>query len=114
MIRTTVVLSMLIVPTWVLPAAAQSATPVAPPTATAREPTKQCLTARKREDKEQRALAAAIDAIAKDAKGRESCSSKSMCARYDAAISDMEKRKVRHETRLAKFKEDVDNDCKAP
>ena len=46
--------------------------------------------------------------IARDKKGRESCSSKSMCERYDTAISAMEKRQARHETRLARFKEDVD------
>ena len=92
-------------------AAAQSAAPAAG--AAGAEPTKQCLTARKKEDKEQRSLTAAIDSIARDKKARESCSSKSMCARYDSAITAMEKRQGRHETRLTRFKEDVDKACKA-
>ncbi len=92
------------------PAAAQTAAPS--PGATGAEPTKQCVTARKKEDKEQRSLTAAIDSIARDKKARESCSSKSMCARYDSAISAMEKRRSRHETRLTRFKEDVDKACK--
>jgi hypothetical protein len=104
--------------TAVLPASAQ--TPAPSPTApaaasgaaSAAEPSKSCLTARKKEDKEQRSLTAANESIAKDLKARESCSSKSMCARYDAAIADMEKKKARHETRLARFTEDVANACK--
>ena len=98
-----------------LPAAAQTSAPAAAPAAspTGPEPTKQCVTARKREDREQRSLTAAIDAIARDRKARESCSSKSMCARYDTAISAMEKRQARHETRLTRFKEDVDKACAA-
>ena len=87
--------------------------PVAAQTAsTGAGPTKQCMTARKKEDKEQRSLTSAIDSIARDKKARESCSSKSMCARYDSAISAMEKRQARHETRLTRFKEDVDKACK--
>ena len=62
---------------------------------------------------EQKALTSAIDLLAKDTKGRETCSSKSMCARYDAAIGDFEKRKARHETRLARFKDDAEKACKA-
>ena len=92
------------------PVSAQTATT----TPTASEPSKQCITARKKEDKEQRSLTAAIESIARDTKARESCSSKSMCTRYDTAISATEKRKSRHETRLARFKEDVDKACKAP
>jgi hypothetical protein len=92
------------------PASAQNAA-TAP---TASEPSKQCVTARKKEDREQRSLNTATESIARDTKARESCSSKSMCTRYDTAISAMEKRKSRHETRLARFKEDVDNACKAP
>lgn len=82
-----------------------------PEPAAAPEPTKKCSTARKQADKEQRSLTAATDSIAHDKKARESCSSKSMCARYDAAISAMEKRQARHETRLARFKEDLEKSC---
>jgi hypothetical protein len=93
-----------------LPASAQSPAPASD--AGAALPSKQCLTARKKEDKEQRSLTSASESIAKDRKGRESCSSKSMCARYDAAIAAMEKREARHETRLARFREDVEKSCK--
>ena len=102
--------ALLFLATSVPQAAAQSAAPASG--AAGAEPTKQCLTARKKEDKEQRSLTAAIDSIARDKKARESCSSKSMCARYDSAISAMEKRQARHETRLMRFKEDVDKACK--
>ncbi|HQR11862.1 MAG TPA: hypothetical protein PLW68_11080 [Casimicrobiaceae bacterium] len=98
-------------------AAAAPAMAQTPPSTTAPggvEPSKQCMTSRKKEDKEQRSLTSAIDSIARDTKARESCSSKSMCARYDDAISAMEKRKARHETRLARFKEEVVKECKSP
>jgi len=94
-----------------LPLSAQT---VAPATAVgAAEPSKSCMTARKKEDKEQRSLTSANESIAKDRKARESCSSKSMCARYDSAIAAMEKRQARHETRLARFREDVEKACKS-
>jgi hypothetical protein len=85
---------------------AASSDPVAAP-----EPSKKCSTARKQADKEQRSLTSANESIAHDKKARESCSSKSMCARYDAAISAMEKRQARHVTRLARFKEDLEKSC---
>ena len=101
-----------------LPASAQTVAPAPAPTPaagpTATEPSKQCVTSRKKEDREQRSLNAATDAIARDRKARESCSSTGMCARYDTAISAMEKRQTRHETRLTRFKEDVDKTCKTP
>ena len=96
------------------PVSAQTPAPTPAPAAnrSAPEPSKPCATARKKDDKEQRSLDAANDSLARDRKARESCSSKSMCARYDTAISAMEKRKSRHETRLTRFKEDVAKDCK--
>jgi flagellar motility protein MotE (MotC chaperone) len=93
-----------------LPASAQSPAPGGD--AGAALPSKQCMTARKKEEREQRSLTSASESLAKDRKGRESCSSKSMCARYDAAIAAMEKREARHETRLARFREDVEKACK--
>jgi hypothetical protein len=92
--------------------AAQPA-PAQTPVAAATEPSKSCITARKKEDKEQRSLTSANESIAKDKKARESCSSKSMCARYDSAIAAMEKRQARHETRLSRFREDVETACKS-
>ena len=96
-----------------LPVAAQTSAPAPAANPSIQEPSKSCATARKKEDREQRSLNAAIDSIARDKKARESCSSKSMCTRYDAAISAMEKRQSRHETRLTRFREDVDKACKA-
>ena len=107
-------LSLLIVVALAFPVAAQTTAPSPASAGVTPGPSKRCVTARKKEDKEQRSLTAAIDAIAKDTKGRESCSSKSMCARYDDAISAMQKRQARHETRLARFKEEVDSECKVP
>jgi hypothetical protein len=104
---------LLLVLALVPPCTAQTATPTPAAAVAAPEPTKQCSTSRKKADKEQRSLTSANESIAHDKKARASCSSKSMCARYDAAISAMEKRQARHETRLARFKEDVANDCKA-
>jgi hypothetical protein len=94
-----------------LPSAAQAPAPVADMGAA--EVSKSCTTARKKEDKEQRSLTSANESLAKDRKARESCSSKSMCARYDSAIAAMEKRQARHETRLSRFKEDVEKACKS-
>ena len=85
--------------------------PAQTPATAATEPSKACVTARKKEDKEQRSLTSANESIAKDKKARESCSSKSMCARYDSAITAMEKRQARHETRLSRFREDVEKAC---
>ena len=95
------------------PLAAQTA-PTAPDLAQPPAESKQCAAANRKVDKEQKALASAQDLLAKDKKGRESCSSESMCSRYDSAISATEKRKTRHETRLARFKEDADKACKVP
>ena len=92
---------------------AQPSAPAPAANPSSQEPSKSCVTARKKEDREQRSLNAAVDSIARDRKARESCSSKSMCTRYDAAISAMEKRQARHETRLTRFREDVDKACKA-
>ena len=90
------------------PTGAADAATAAPPA----DVSKKCLAATRKVDREQKALSAAVDSIAKDKKGRESCSTKSMCARYDAAIDSMEKRKARHETRLTRFKQDADSACK--
>ncbi len=91
--------------TFVLPVSAETATP------SAAGPSKQCMTAKKRLDAEQRSLTAATESLARDKKARESCSSKSMCTRYDTAISATEKRQARHETRLTRFKEEADKAC---
>jgi hypothetical protein len=108
MTRTSCLLPLLLAVAIARPAGAQPpASPAAP------EPSKQCVTAMKKVAAEQRSVTAAVDSLAHDKKGRESCSGKSMCERYDTAISATEKRQARHETRLARFKEDAAKACKS-
>ena len=75
---------------------------------------KKCDTLKRRIAKEQSSLASFEQTIAADKKGRETCSTKPMCARYDEAIKTIEARKAQHEARLAKFKSDADAECKSP
>jgi hypothetical protein len=74
-------------------------------------PNKKCDSAHRRVAKEERSLASADETIARDKEARAACGSKTACARFDQAIKAMEMRKSRHETRLAKFKADVDKVC---
>ncbi len=74
-------------------------------------PSKACETARKKVDREQKSTAAAAEAIARDRNARETCTSRSLCARYDASIVDNERSKARHETRLARFRLEVAQAC---
>ncbi len=67
------------------------------------EPTKECKAAQAKVFRERSALDAAITQRAKDSKGRESCATKTSCARYDSAIGTQEKRITRHEARIKKF-----------
>ncbi len=72
---------------------------------------KKCETARKKIDRETKTLSGTTDAIARDRKARASCVAKSACARYDSEISAGEKRKARHELRLARFRDEVAAAC---
>src|SRR5436190_24140658 len=74
---------------------------------------KKCDPPQRRIAKEQSSLEAFDDTLAKDKKGRESSSTKPMCARYDEALKSMEARKAEHEQRLAKFKSDAEEACKS-
>lgn len=67
-------------------------------------PTKSCESAKRKIEREQKSLAAAADSIARDRRAGETCASRSVCARYDSAIAGTEKRRSRHEARLARFK----------
>ena len=78
----------------------------------AQSASKKCDTLKLRIAKEQTSLASFEQTIAKDKKGRETCSTKPMCTRYDEAIKKMEARKAQHETHLEKFKSDADAACK--
>jgi hypothetical protein len=49
--------------------------------------------------------------IERDRKGRAACTTARACARYDESIRSMETRKMRHDTRLAKFRADAAKAC---
>src|SRR2546423_7963608 len=68
---------------------------------------KKCDSMQRRIAKEEKSLASFEETIATDKKGRESCASKPMCARYDQAIKAIEARKTQHQARLAKFRSDA-------
>lgn len=76
--------------------------------------TKSCESAKRKIEREQKSLAAAADNIARDRHARESCTSRSVCARYDSAIAGTEKRRSRHEARLARFKVEAVAACGTP
>ena len=78
----------------------------------AQSASKKCDTLKQRIAKEQSSLASFEQTIATDKKGRETCSTKPMCARYDEAIKKIEARKAQHEARPEKFKSDADAACK--
>jgi hypothetical protein len=73
---------------------------------------KQCESARRKVDREQKALSATADAMARDQRAREACTSRNVCARYDTAISDAQRRMVRREARLARFRDEASASCK--
>jgi len=72
---------------------------------------RKCDTLKRRIAKEQSSLASFEQTIAADKKGRETCSTKPMCARYDEAIKPIGARKAQHEAHLEKFKSDLDAAC---
>jgi hypothetical protein len=74
---------------------------------------KKCDTLQRRIAKEESSLTSFEQTLATDRKGRESCSTKPMCARYDQAIKAMEARKSEHQTRLSKLKSDAVEACKS-
>jgi Ni/Co efflux regulator RcnB len=76
--------------------------------------TKSCETAKRKIEREQKSLAAATDSMVRDQRARQTCASRSVCARYDSAIAGTDKRRWRHEARLARFKEEAAAACAAP
>jgi hypothetical protein len=72
---------------------------------------KACQTAMRKVEREQRSLAAAHDAIARDRQARDTCSSRTVCARYDSAIAGTERRATRIASRLARFEAEVAQTC---
>ena len=77
----------------------------------AAEGTRACDNARKKIDREEKAVAGAADSLARDRHARETCTTRSQCARYDSAIASTERSKSRHESRLARFAEEARQAC---
>ena len=101
---------------WVMtlaaPGRAQTPAP-AEPAPVAASVSKQCESAQRKVIREQKALTATADGIARDQRARESCTSRSVCVRYDEAIRDAQRRVVRREARLARFRDEASASCRA-
>jgi hypothetical protein len=72
---------------------------------------RQCLKAQRKVTKEENWTVRAEATMERDRKGRESCATPAICARYDARLREMDKRKQRHDARLGKFKADAARAC---
>ena len=95
------------------PASAQTQPAVAvessPPTSPI---SKQCESAKRKVAREQKALAATADGIARDRRAREACTNRNACSRYDSSIDDAQRRMIRREARLARFRDEASALCK--
>lgn len=99
-----------------LAASAGAQTPPASPpvqSPVASSVSKQCESANRKVDREHKALAAAADSMTRDRRARESCTARSVCSRYDAAIADAQRLVARREVRLARFRDEASAACKA-
>ena len=74
-------------------------------------PSSECAKAQRKVAKEERFAVSAEADIERDRKGRAACTTSRACARYDESIRSMETRKMRHDTRLAKFRVDAAKAC---
>ena len=72
---------------------------------------KPCEQARKKVARDQRTAVQAADTLAKARRARETCVSRSACARHDETIRDTERRQARQATRLARFEQEVAAAC---
>ena len=81
------------------------------PCAMAADGDKACLTAKRKVEREHKSLAALNDAIGHDRHARETCISRSACARYDAAIADAERRSARLAARLSRYEAEAATAC---
>lgn len=72
---------------------------------------KACQSAKRKVEREQKSLAALTEAIAHDKQARESCQSRTVCARYDVAIADGERRATRLASRLSRYEEEAAAAC---
>jgi len=73
---------------------------------------KKCESAKRKVDREQKALTTTADSMARDQRARESCIGHTMCSRYDSAISDAQRHMVRREARLARYRGEASEACK--
>lgn len=108
----TIVVIAISLPSWTAPLYGQTTPSQAPTTANKSLSAKKCDAMQRRIAKEHKSLASFDETIASEKKGRETCSTRPMCARYDQAIKTMESRKTQHEARLSKFKSDAEKLCK--
>jgi hypothetical protein len=64
--------------------------------------------------REEKARNATSEAIAKELRGRETCTSKSQCARYDSALRSLDKRLAQQQARVDRFGGEVRSTCGTP
>jgi hypothetical protein len=77
----------------------------------AADTSRQCLKAQRKVTKEENWAVRGEAMMERDRKAREGCATDAVCGRYDARLHEMEKRKSRHESRLARFKADAAKAC---
>jgi len=75
---------------------------------------KRCDAANKRVVREQKDVAATLEALGRERKARDGCASRSVCARIDDNIATLEKRHQRHEVRLVRSRGEVLDVCRPP
>jgi hypothetical protein len=80
-------------------------------TVDAADTSRQCMKAQRKVTKEQNWAVRAESTSERDRRGRAGCTTPEVCERYDARLREMEKRRLRHESRLAKFKADAAKAC---
>ncbi len=73
---------------------------------------KRCDAANKRVAREMKDVTVALEALGRERKARESCTSRSVCARIDGNIAAIEKRHQRHEVRLVRYRSEVLEACR--
>ena len=72
---------------------------------------KACESAKRKVAREERVSTEVADSLAKARRARETCVSRSVCARYDETIRDTERQQGRQATRLARFVHERDAAC---
>jgi hypothetical protein len=75
---------------------------------------KRCDAANKRVAREQKDVAATLEALGRERKARDGCASRNVCARIDDNIATLEKRHHRHEVRLVRSRGEVLEACRPP